>query len=51
MTKCVKNHPVLYVINSGVVEETWGSWLGFYNLYNFAYYLKSLSFKFHKARV
>ena len=31
--KGVKNPPVLYVINAGVVEDTGGSLVGFYNLY------------------
>ena len=33
--KGVKNLPVLYVINAGVLEDTEVSWLGFYNLYSF----------------
>ena len=32
--KSVKNSPVLYVLNAGVVEDTGVSWLGFYNLFN-----------------
>ena len=32
--KGVNNPPVLFVLNAGVVEDTGGSWLGFYNLYS-----------------